>query len=292
MQFTSMLVCDGVAVAGQTKISGMIPISSKSYAKTDHSNGRVTWEGDVSDDAPILDDLFAGGELEFYWTRDGQPHPDYRKYKEVNDSDENKRRRFKRPDDDSITDWKQIVTTADGKSSVTTGNVRRGGDVQLGDPWLFFPLSELAGNAYRIPDLAPTFGDPELTIYTAVNLELYLQSNPEGFSNGEWEIGQTLDELGVVIVNGQVPGVEGIYWAVSDFIFDPLSATGWVPAAGPAGWLDSLSFQMNFGNIAVMAAHEKEAASEVFFDSFESGDTSAWPLVVVPVAECLLEPCF
>ncbi|MCH9648703.1 MAG: hypothetical protein K0U98_10725 [Deltaproteobacteria bacterium] len=288
MQFTSKLVCDGVTVAGQTKVSGMIPISSKKYSKIDHGTGGVTWEGEVSDDAPICDTVYAGGKLEFEWTKDGEPHPDYRKHEEVNDSNQDRERKFSRPEDDTITDWKQTVTTADGSSTVYTGNIRRSGNLHLGgargdslgDPWAFFPLAELFGRGYRIPDLAPTTGDSKLTIHTAVNLQVYLDHNPDGFHDGAWEIGQTLDDLGLVIAQGQIPGLEGIYWSLSEFIFDPLSPTGWVPSTGPAGWLDSVQFQANLGPIVVLAAHQQDDRSEVFSDGFESGDGTAWSVSI------------
>jgi hypothetical protein len=121
-------------------------------------------------------------------------------------------------------------------------------------------LSELPDVAWSIPDLAPTTGDPEFTIYTAVNLDLYLTSNPEGFAGGNWDLGETLNDVGVIIAAGQVSGsvVEGIYWSTSPFTFDPDSDTGWVPEDGTTGWLDSEVFRLEFGDIEILAAHESD----------------------------------
>ncbi len=59
------------------------------------------------------------------------------------------------------------------------------------------------------------------TIYTAVNEGLYMQSNPYGFLGGQYTIGASLRSLGINIVNGQIPGVLGIYFATTPFTFDP-----------------------------------------------------------------------
>jgi hypothetical protein len=237
------------------------------------ADGGVIWTnpGDPgsntsTDDRPIRDIVPPnGGSLRFYWTMGqyvpGQVptrHPGYGEHNETNDTAETKERRFHRPNDPTITDWYQVVKSASGASVVAGGNIR-----SAGRSWAFAPLEELPDIDYRIPDLAPTFGDPELAIYAAVDLELYLLSNPLGFNGGNWAVGDTLDSLGVFIVNGQAPGLSGMYFAVTDFTFEPESPTGWVPIGGPAAWLDSFAFQQQFGPIEIAAAHEGEAEPTV-----------------------------
>ncbi len=221
--------------------------------------GNVTWGGDTTD--IILDTIPAGGKIKFFWTSGtyikGLPvykHPKYQTYEDANDTTQPVILRFHRPDDDTITDWCQVVTGSNGKSKVYGGNIQRD------SPWSFHPLSELPDEPWRIPDLAPNTADPELTIYTAVNLELYL-SNPNGFLDGEWTTGQTLDELGITIIDGQVPGLAGIYWATSDFTFDPDSETGWVPVDGNSAWLNSNVFHAGSGNIEILAEHKADTST-------------------------------
>ena len=70
-----------------------------------------------------------------------------------------------------------------------------------------------------------------------------MTENPEGFLDGTWEVGQTLSELGVEIVNGEVAGVQGIYWATTDFEFDPDPAgRGFTPVGGDANLLNSAAY--------------------------------------------------
>jgi hypothetical protein len=115
--------------------------------------------------------------------------------------------------------------------------------------------------------------NPEETIYTAVNLDLYMTTNPEGFLDGEWEPGDNLQSLGVSIVNGEVSGLEGILWATSEFTFDPLSATGWVPTI-PGTLLNSAAYP----NLWILAQHENEGvtASPVA-ERVEGLLLEAWP---------------
>lgn len=213
--------------------------------------GAVTWGGDRTDPGPIGDFVPPAGtqqgRLQFNWTREGQPHPGYRAYDEFNATNRRLDRRFFRPDDRTITDWSQTLTNGDGTSNVVGGNIRRG------SPWAFAPLADLPAVSWRVPDLAPSRGG--LTIYTAVNLDRYLTLNPLGFLAGEWTVGRTLDELFVAIVGGQVAGLEGIQWATSPFVFDPLSTTGWVPSGGAATLLDSQAFQAANGPITILAEH-------------------------------------
>jgi hypothetical protein len=45
-------------------------------------------------------------------------------------------------------------------------------------------------------------------------------SNPNGFLNGNYVIGDRIEALGVSIVNGSIPGVAGIYFATTELGFD------------------------------------------------------------------------
>jgi hypothetical protein len=135
------------------------------------------------------------------------------------------------------TDWKQKIIGKDGSSDVFGGNIKKD------SPWSFEPLESLPEILTRIPDLAPIAGGPDITIYTAVNLDLYMSQNPLGFLNGSWSVGQTLAELGVNITNGQLNGIQGIYWATTPFDFNPDPAgPGFTPTGGEATLLDSATF--------------------------------------------------
>jgi hypothetical protein len=135
------------------------------------------------------------------------------------------------------TDWKQTIVDPNGSSTVFGGNITKD------SPWTFHPLDQLPGTLTRIPDLAPVAGDPNATIYAAVNLPLYMASNPLGFLDGSWSPGQTLSQLGVNIVDGQVAGLQGIYWATTPFVFnsDP-TGPGFSPAGGDSTLLNSSSY--------------------------------------------------
>ncbi|MCC8998737.1 MAG: hypothetical protein LM522_04450 [Candidatus Contendobacter sp.] len=162
-----------------------------------------------------------------------------------------------RPGDPPITDWRQTVTkfkTVNGREVRITSDVVSG-NIQHDSPWSFHPLSELPNISWKIPDLAPFQGTSDLTIYTAVNLDVYLNDNPNGFLGGNWSNGQTLDDLGIHIINGQILGVNGIYWATTEFTFDPDSATGWVPIGGSSNFLNSDDWEGTFGDIGILASH-------------------------------------
>ena len=135
------------------------------------------------------------------------------------------------------TDWKQKIFSADGSSEVFGGNVKKG------SPWAFEQLDLLPNISARIPDLAPSGVDLGLTIYTAVNLDLYKSSNPLGFLAGEWSIGDLLSNLNLEIIGGQMTGLEGIYWATTPFEFDanPVGR-GFTPVGGDINLLGSASF--------------------------------------------------
>lgn len=144
------------------------------------------------------------------------------------------------------TDWHQTIWNKDGTSQVYSGNI------QSGSPWAFYDLDTLPDVNWRIPDLAPVSGgNPNLTIYTAVNLDLYYRDNPLGFLNGGWSEGQTLGQLGLTISDGVIPGVQGIYWATSEFVFDSdPSGPGFVPSGGLGDLLNSDTYSEPIGIIA------------------------------------------
>lgn len=147
----------------------------------------------------------------------------------------------------TATDWNQTVGTTGGggQSTVSSGNIKKD------SPWHFEPLSALTGLPIRIPDLAPVVSGPEVTLYTAVNLPLYLEDNPFGFLGGNWSVGQTLSELGVTIANGQIAGVQGIYFATTPFDFNPdPSGPGFSPEGGDSTLLDSNGYPYEIEIIA------------------------------------------
>lgn len=157
------------------------------------------------------------------------------------------------------TDWRQWV------GGWQTGHLRGFSDVyaaniKKGSPWQFYDLDTLPDIPWAIPDLGPMTGDdPNQTIYAAVNLDLYLSHNPKGFLGGAWSAGQTLADLGLHITNGIIPGVDGIYWAKSEFVFDPdPNGFGFMPSGGAADLLNSDSYAETIG---IVADHTPEPGS-------------------------------
>jgi hypothetical protein len=221
----------------------------------------VTW-GSNNTDRKIFDRIPAGGKLEFEWTKDGNPHPLYHKFSQS--SAAGKTLGFVRPMDRSVTDWKQRITNAAGTSSVVAGNL------VMNSPFAFAPLEDLPQINYLIPDFAPIGFDQELTIFTAVDLNVYLNANPFGLDSmnllGAYLVGATLDDLGLTIINGllqsTVPSnpftVQGIYFSSSEFVLDPLSPTGWAPSM-PGTLLDSAAFIAANGlsGIGINGVHEE-----------------------------------
>ncbi|WP_287078474.1 MULTISPECIES: PEP-CTERM sorting domain-containing protein [unclassified Microcystis] len=206
--------------------------------------------------ADIKDTVPPGGSIFFCWTEGrytpGQPvdcHRDYLADFIINPTGQPKPVTFRQPNDRTITDWQQVITDSNGKSKVYGGNIKQQ------STWEFQPLLDLPNISWRIPDIAP-FNAPDTTIYTEVNLDLYLSSNPNGFLNGNWSIGQTLDELGINIINGQISGVQGIYFATSDFTFDPNSPTGWIPIGGDSAWLNYSSQTPSSITLGIQAEHD------------------------------------
>ncbi len=225
------------------------------------TGGAITWGGDISN--PYLYDNVPArsknqnGLLTFDWTENGTAHVHYGTYHSPGNSGATPMTLvFYLPNDPAITDWKQSVIRG-GTSTVSAGNIEQDDNhkslpADASNPWQFMPLMDLSGG-YRIPDLAP-FGS-DLTIYAAVNLPLYIASNPQGFLNGSWQVDQTIDQLGIQIHNGVIAGLQGITFATTDFSFDPNSANGWVPDGGDAALLDSTTFEAANGDIGILGAH-------------------------------------
>ena len=149
--------------------------------------------------------------------------------------------------DELITDWHQEITDENGKTSVWSANLNKDNGT-----WEMLTLDQLSIMPWRIPDIAPvTGGDESITIYTAVNLDLYLASNPNGFLDGNWAVGDSLGDLGLTITDGVISGLEGIYWSTTEFIFDPdPNGFGFMPTGGSDNLLDSVTFNQSLGIVA------------------------------------------
>jgi hypothetical protein len=256
-----LLAVASLALAASATFAQINPVTAP--------NGDVTWgpgpHGDpVSEWVPSAPASGGTGYLKFFWTRGatpgGQPiqHEGFAAVEEFNGSGDDRHRNMKRPPtaagQPAITDWSQEVGSVSNAgehktSKVTAGNI-------AGRSWSFQPLADLDGIFGRIPDLGPSLGNTEpgdLIIYAAVNLGLYLSANPQGFLNGAWGDHQTLQQLNLQIVNGQIPGVQGMYFSETPFIFDPNSATGYVPMGGT--WFNSGSWQAQHGDIQILGTH-------------------------------------
>ena len=56
-------------------------------------------------------------------------------------------------------------------------------------------------------------------------------------------MGQTLDDLALSIIDGEILGLEGIYWATTPFEFNPdPSGRGFTPIGGDAFLLDTATY--------------------------------------------------
>lgn len=225
-----------------------------------NDNGEVWWgEGqNPPDDPNPIHDIAppqSGGEdgkITFWWTNGFFQHPDYAIFSLENTTDNPISLKFYMPQEDpTITDWVQVITDPENGTTVVAS-----GNIQQNTPWEFHPLADLPLTDYRIPDLAPTTGGMDDTIFCAVNLGIYFLNNPDGFLNGNWTVGQTLNDLGISIVDGIVDGSEGIYWATTNFTFDPDSERGFLPAGGESAWLSSDDYQEINGDIEILAIHQ------------------------------------
>jgi len=188
------------------------------------ATGNVTW-GSTSTGDPVDDTLPArlpngnGAKLTFTWTSGLAPHPDYQPYIEDNATSTPRDRHFKRPvpaaGRPAINDWLQEVGYTNGAGGPSKNSSVHAGVIEPGPrSWVFGPLDHADGVFGRIPDFGPSTANNEpgdLTIYAAVDLLLYLQNNPVGFSGGNWATGQTLNSTGMQIVNGRIAGLQGMY---------------------------------------------------------------------------------
>ncbi len=249
-----------LALAGLALISGtVVTVDAETEWRRSH-RGHVTWgndnlppERDIHDTIPHRENG-KKGILKFHWTKNGAKHPEYQEYSETNNSlYADRKRRFVQPNDPTITDWWQRVGhEGKGNSEVFTGNLTR--DAGRGGDWTFAPLMDLEGEHWSIPDLLPA--DDDATIYTAVNFGMYMDSNPFGFLDGAWSIGDTIDELNVSVVDGRISGLEGILFATTPFVFDAASEIGWVPVGGASTLLNSDDYQAGrSGTIEIGGAH-------------------------------------
>jgi hypothetical protein len=204
-----------------------------------------------------------GWTYDWHWTAGGLPHPLYKPVSLTNVTDANVRLRWYLPNDPSITDctYKAHPPDPNGSASDTTaGNTRRE------SPWALYSLTDLPDIPHRIPTLVTSAND--VNLYCAVNLELYMTTNPLGFVGAEPVPAEsTLADFGVDINDGQVEGVEGIYYATCPFVLDPNSATGWVPT-DPNCWLNSDVFEAQHGSIGVDEGINHYVASDINRDFY------------------------
>ncbi len=77
----------------------------------------------------------------------------------------------------------------------------------------------------------------------------------------------TLSDFSVGINNGQVDGVEGLYYATCPFVLDPNSVTGWVPS-DPNCLLNSILFEVQYGSIGVDEGINHYVSSDINRDFF------------------------
>lgn len=266
------------------------------------ANGNVTWGGDKTDTAPIKDyrvprKQIGPGALDFYWTQGTKvtPHPDdpdrfivtyephlsFDRLNEFNNEETSRKLQMFRPNDQNqavkITGW--AARQVDGlgfESKVFAGNIKKG------SPWEFAPLAEIA-DAWKIPLFGQMDGDiigP--TIYTAVNLPLYIEKNPFGLLDGQYDLDYRLDDLGYVL-DGELfardhTKIEGIYFATSDWGLDPDDPWGFYPIEGKATLLNSIIFQNDYGKIGIKTIYEPvpEPSTGVLFLAGSLGLLWVW----------------
>ncbi len=169
--------------------------------------------GSIAQASPVLDWVPPQGKIIFWWTEDGAAltFPEERE----NNTNQGKWENFGEPPANA-TDWRQWTEDKDGKrSDVMGGNIKKGSD------WEWHLLSALPDIDWRIPDLIAV-GPSLTTLYTAVNLDLYLSNNP-------WPALSPGDLLS--IVNGELSGLQGIYWSSTEFTFDATSTNGFIGTA-------------------------------------------------------------
>jgi len=230
----------------------LVRVAHAEVTHTIDGENNVKWGGQASA-KQIEDGVLPGEQLTFFWTQaDGMGHTGYNGMMFFNEGEAYEEFKFHIPADQTVTDYLQEITDiATGETSlVHVGNIQRR------SPWALYSLAEITDD-YRIPDFAPGGSSGGLTIYTAVNLQEYVENNPNGPLDGDWSRGDLLTELNLSIVNGQISGVSGIYFATAPFVLDPDSTTGWVPENGSAGWLDSSAFMTGHAcTIRIIGQHD------------------------------------
>jgi len=118
----------------------------------------------------------------------------------------------------NATDWRQVIRRPDGRLSDTgLVNVKRPALPKSGSPEYQSPgiFETLTNDYYRIPDVISSVG---VDLYALVYTDLYVENNPNGFLDGNWSVGNSLGNLNVSIVNGQVNGIHGIWWATGEWL--------------------------------------------------------------------------
>ena len=148
------------------------------------------------------------------------------------------------PKDPNLKDYNLLVTYKNGETSDL-----RGIAITNTNPLGLASLNNIPGFNFNIPVL--TTAVPGSTIYEAVDLTAYLADNPLGPVNGQYGIGDTVGSDGISIVNGQIPGIQGLFFATTDFGFDPNTPDGYVPLGGTSALLDSADFQSLNGPILI-----------------------------------------
>ncbi len=198
-----------------------------------------------------------GWRHDFYWTAGGITHPMYKPVSLTNESETDVVFRWILPNDPSITDWRwqRYPPGSENPSDTAGGNTRRA------SPWALYSIGELPDIPHRIPTLISSAND--VNLYCAVNLELYMTANPLGFVGNEpITPGSTLADFGVVINDGRIDGVEGIYYATCPFVLDPNSETGWAQADANC-LVDSDDFELQNGPVGVDEGINHYVASDI-----------------------------
>ncbi len=225
---------------------GCLPARSNPIAPTLGPNNTVTWGNPPYSHKLFTIDMSAGDV--FYWTDgDDKPNADgtfpYHKDGDYGSFTAAKtgQYQFKPPKDGNINDYHW-----EDKKGNTLGGITFAAANGIQQ---FSPLINLPGG-FVLPWIADTGSGANL--YEAVDLAAYIANNRNGFLNGNYQTGDSLDSLGLSIVNGQIPGVAGLYFATSELGFDRNSLTGIVPLGGPSTWLNSADYESRFGPLGII----------------------------------------
>ena len=157
----------------------------------------------------------AGGTVSFWWTAESKPIGDPGEPRK-NDTEKGRWENFGEPPSDA-TDWEAWYADKQGKTGANFGAYL----VKNPDGswrWKAFgkypPFDDFC---LKIPDMIFTPSSPLSTLYTAINLEMYASNNPRpSIHEGD----------SVMITDGTIPGLEGIYWSTTPFTIDLTSSSG------------------------------------------------------------------